>query len=383
MTSGAGELSGAALLLAKAELLIDARHPAEAWPLLFQASKEDGENPMVWAEMARCQLAWGRPHATVLLARSALHYAPQLAYAHRLLTHGQLGDGDLAGGLASARECVRLDPGSWVCHWSLSEALRRQVTDQTPKAEKEAYLREALEAAGRAVELDPENPGTHEQVAQVQSMRGRKQDAHAAWQEVLRLDPADTRVRADLVRSQAEEGQAHLSDVISAGTDALAASPQSAAARHELHHSYHRMLCRTRWVALLSLLVATLAARVFPTGDDPAVLPVELGQRLYGLAWIAGIWTLTCVLAWRRLPRGAWRGMRALLGRSWQVRSAPLAAAWCLLCAVALLAVGWRDRAAMQWVVHAGWAVTLAVMYADYTVRENVPGRRRWPRLYG
>ncbi|WP_149561772.1 tetratricopeptide repeat protein [Streptomyces cacaoi] len=368
-------------IAAKADALLAAGYAQQAAGLLGQRLAEEPGDAVAWGHLARCRLDLEDGPGAVEAASQLVRLRPELGWGYRLLTSALLRERRLSEALTAAREAVRADPESWTTHWTLSEALRRLPGDRSEEGIRR-QLDEAAEAVREALRLAPDEPKVYRQISLIQHMRGHRREAAQALTEVLRLDPADAGARADLVRLQEELGDARLTDVISAGSGLLAGAPDDEVARHNLDVGYHRLLRRARWIALLCLVVAAVAARAFPTGDDPRELPVERGTRLYGLAWIAGIWAVSLLIAWRRLPRGAWRGMRALCARSWLARSAPLSAAWCVLCAVAVVAVGWTDRAVVQTLVHAGWAVNLVVMYADHARRKVLLERGRYD-LYG
>ncbi|WP_326807789.1 MULTISPECIES: tetratricopeptide repeat protein [unclassified Streptomyces] len=374
-------MNGHSPLVEKAELLLDADRPEEAATLLAQRIAEEPDDAAAWTRLVLAHLDTKEPERALEAARRAVELAPELPYAHRMLTLALLGCRRIDEAIAPAREAVRLEPESWMTHYTLAQALARIPGPRTPESIV-ACLEEALVVAREGVRRAPEEPRTHHQVAFVLQASGKGEEALAPLREALRLDPADARTRSTLVSLEQRLGKAKLTDVISAEADQQAAEPQNDNVRHNLDVRYHALLRRTRWIALLCLLVAVLNAQVYPSDDEMRKLPVDLGGRMYGLGIVVVICALTAVIAWRRLPRGSWRGMRRLCRRSTVVRLVPLSVAWCLLCAVALLVVAWTDRTPMRWITHAGWAVTLVAMYGDHAWRKIVVPKKL-SRMYG
>lgn len=371
---------GSGPLVEKAALLIDAGQSRQAAGLLAQRTAEAPDDTSAWAQLARARLGTEEPEQALEAARRTVELAPELAYGHRLLTLAFLGCRRIDEAIAPAREAVRLDPASWMTHYTLAQALARLPGPRTPESIV-ACLEEALAVAYEGVRLAPDEPRTHKQVAFVLQARGRDPEAVAPLREALRLDPADAGTRSTLVRLEQRLGEAKLTDVISAEAEEQAAKPDSLLLRNNLDIGYHRLLRRTRWIALLCLLIAVLNAQVYPSDEGMRALPVDLSGRLYGLGIVVVICALTVLVARRRLPRGAWRGMWNLCRRSRVVRLVPVSVAWCLGCALALLLVPWTERPPMKWFTHAGWAVTLVAMYGDHAWRK-IMTPRKLGRLY-
>ncbi|MFF4390651.1 hypothetical protein ACFY0G_28275 [Streptomyces sp. NPDC001552] len=101
--------------------------------------------------------------------------------------------------------------------------------------------------------------------------------------------------------------------------------PQDHGLRKGLDGAVFRMLRGARWLALLCLVIAALAGRTFPTGDDPTALPGPLG--------------------WARL----------IIGQ----------AAWCTLTAVVIVTVSWSERIVPQVLFRVALVPTLLTVWFE------------------
>lgn len=332
-----------------------------------------GRNPddaAGWIVLARCSYHRGEPERARTAAQEAVRLWPEGADGHMYLalSLNMLGRTDEAP--VAAREAVRLYPHSADKHWALAEVL---MSPQGVSTEDEARdrLAEALNAAEEAVRLSPEAPAVHRQRAVALAGLNRHEEALAAMRGVIELDPTDSEARAALVAYRDHLRQAKVTDVVTARSEALADAPHSLSREHHLNASLHRLVRRSRWIALGLLVLAVLAADVFvsPSSAD-AALPAPLGQRLVVLGWMVVIWGLIGWLTFRRVPRSTWRGLWLLCRRSWLVRLALWATVWCTLGTVLLTVVPWTDRSVMQWVVHATWVPVVIGMYFDHGFRK-------------
>jgi tetratricopeptide (TPR) repeat protein len=345
----------------RAEALGAAGRPGEAVAMLAGVVAREPENAWAWAYLARFNVVLGEAEEARRAAARAVELAPQYAYAHRLLAHALLRTRRVDEARQSAYEAVRLAPEGWADRVTLARALAAGG-DQG----------QALVAVAEAVQLAPEEPEPHRVGAEILGRMGRYQEAEAAWRRVLALDPSDAGARAGIVNERAKAGTAKVTEMITAGIDSLADAPQNPKSwmtQHNVNNWLHKLLRRARWIALPCLLFAMAAARTFETEGEPSALPAPWPGRLWCGALIAVLWTVLVLLTRRRLPASAWQAARSLVRRSWVVRMAPMAAAWCLMCAYAMLLVPWGERAALQALAAAGAVPVLVTAYVDRSWR--------------
>ncbi|MBW1600433.1 tetratricopeptide repeat protein [Streptomyces sp. JJ38] len=348
------------VMVDRCRAFVDVGRYEPAAEILSRLVADHPDSAVAWFELSRCRLYQGELAAGLLAAQEAVKADPQYAPGYHVLSRAFFDARQYPAAVTAAREGVRLAPERAMSHVMLARAL--QVAEDGQE--------EALAAAQEAVRAEPDNYMGHFESGLILARRKDGPGAVRAFEEVLRLDPHNATARANLVALQGSERLKRLTDITSEEMRLVGENPGDAALRSNIDGRLHRLLRRTRWIALACLLPAILAARVFATGDAPASLPAPLGTRMYALAVITAVVSLCCWLTFRRMPSGAWRSMRLLCRRSWLVRSAPLSAAWCLTGAVLLLAVPWAERSTLHLVTHAAWVPTVVAMYTDHAIRK-------------
>ncbi|MFD0383983.1 hypothetical protein ACFQ2B_21805 [Streptomyces stramineus] len=193
----------------------------------------------------------------------------------------------------------------------------------------------------------------------------REDIAEQALLQALRIDPGNVYARGELAKLKERTKGAKLPELAKEYSETLSLRPDNDDIARRLYSVVYRLIQRTRWFALLCLLIAALFARVFPTGDDPTALPVPLGTRLYaislmGLVWVVGAWRI-----YRKLPQGARTGMRAVLRRIGWSRLAVAQALWGTSLAVLVTAPPWTERGWLQALVLVGAVPLVLTMWVQ------------------
>ncbi|MGP3969643.1 tetratricopeptide repeat protein [Streptomyces sp. 6N223] len=366
MTTGDGD-DGLAEVR-RAEALGEARRPGEAVAMLTGVVAREPDNAWAWAFLARFNIILGEAEEAPTAAARAVELMPQSAYAHRLLAQSLLTTQRVPEARQAAYEAVRLAPEGWAEHWTLARVLM-SAQGASGKEEIRARCEQALVSAAEAVRLAPEEPAPHRLRARILERMGRYEEAVTAWQRSIALDPADDSAHAGIANLRYRTGKAKVTELVSAGIDVLAQAPQSEMTRHNVDVWLHRLLRRARWIALPCLWFTLPPTRAFAAEGDLTALPAPWPERLWCGALIAVLWAVVLWLARRRLPASAWRGMRSLVRRSWVVRMALLSAAWCLLCAYAMLLIPWGERRILQALAFAGAVPVLVTAYVDRSWR--------------
>jgi tetratricopeptide (TPR) repeat protein len=176
--------------LERASTLCQLCRYTEAQTVLSEMIAVEPRNADAWSLMARAQLGQEQPLAALHAARAAISITPTDDWAVRLASAalGELGRHDEA--VEAAEEAVRLAPRDWRAQAQLAEAL----TPTKPR------LGEATAAAGRALELAPEEARSHIAVGLVAEADGRPRDAAKAFVRALALDPRNGAAHSNLER---------------------------------------------------------------------------------------------------------------------------------------------------------------------------------------
>ncbi|RJL34432.1 hypothetical protein [Bailinhaonella thermotolerans] len=236
-----------------------------------------GDDPRAWCVAAVARLARDAPEEALLAAREAVARDPRGEWGHRLasLALARLGRDEDA--VASARQAVRLAPGSWSARLRLAAALRRQ-----PGRWTEAWA-EALTAARFA----PEEPDPHVLLGDLAMLRGDHDQARRAYAVAMRRAEGHLAARVNdalrLLRWERPRGH---------HDPAWPVDPALTGAARRLLE---------RWSRLVRLLLAVALAPVMIAAYGFA--RPDLG-RIAGAAALAAALAITAVCA-ARLPRDA------------------------------------------------------------------------------
>ncbi|MFE9865371.1 tetratricopeptide repeat protein [Streptomyces sp. NPDC005506] len=342
-------------LTEQAAALIGLDRVDEAKALLTKRLAEDPEDFRAWVRLARCHLREREFEDVVTTTGEALRIAPQDCDAWIVRMYGLRRTGRRDEALAAAQEAVRISPQSWQAVNALAEA----VSAWQPR------WPEVLELAQTAVRLAPEEPGAYEGLWKAALLNGAFDVRDHANRETLRLDPTSAWALRELAEKQAAApgtGPKRRAEVYAS---ALAADPDSNSMRMGLDRAVFQMLRGTRWLAVLSLVLAGAAIDLFPSDGDGPELPLPIGTRLYVLALIAVVWAFGAWRRYRKLRAGVRLSVRSLLRRMFWARLVLVQAVVGTLCAVAVVAVPWTDRGAPQVVFWLGLGPTLLTIWFD------------------
>ncbi|GHF55288.1 hypothetical protein GCM10010218_40930 [Streptomyces mashuensis] len=353
-------------LLRRAGALLDLERFEQAAELYVRYLAEEPGNAWAWGDLARCKVRTGDREGALAAADAAVAADPQCDYAWRMRAFVLPLLGRLDEAVEASRTAVRLGPEEANNHSMLARSL-------VIAADHEG----AFQAALKAVELRPDDAGLHFNLAHPAHRTGRHDIREKALLECLRLDPQNADARAQLAELRDEAGRIKLPELAGEYTAALGTRPDAHYIELKLNELVLRLLRRTRWFALLCLVIAAQAGRVFPTGDAPTALPVPLGIRLWALALMALAWALGAwFLAYRKLPRGARSAVWSLLRRYWPARLPLAHALWGTVCAVALVLVPWTDRGDAQVLAVVGAVPVVIPMWFGNAWRREEKHRR-------
>ncbi|MEV6975208.1 tetratricopeptide repeat protein [Kitasatospora sp. NPDC093806] len=333
-------------LVEQASALMDLDRHDDARALLARRIAEDPSDANAWLHLATCHLTLRDFDEALAAAGEAAALSPETSYAQyvRTISLRRLGRPDEA--LAAAHEAIRLAPNGFRGFIALSEALGAW----------QPRWPEALDAAATAVRLGPEEVGAHYALWKAALFNGRLDVSRQAVRETLRIDPQNAwaltewagYVAAEAASPPLTGAGAKLPAAADAFATALAVDPQGTWLRQGLDRTVFRMLRGTRWLGLLCLVLAALAGRVFPTGDDPTALPGPLGTRLYALALMAAVWGFGAWRRYRAMRGGVRMSLWSLVRRVGRARLIVGQSAWCTLTAVVIVTVPWTERTVPQ-----------------------------------
>ncbi len=333
-------------LVEQASALMDLDRHDDARALLARRIAEDPADANAWLRLASCHLSTEDYEEALTAAAEAIALAPETSYAHYVRAYSLRRTGRPEEALAAAHETIRLAPQGWRGFVALSEALGAW----------QPRWPEAFEAAATAVRNGPESVTAHYTLWKAALLNGRSDVQRQAVREVLRIDPQNSWALTQWAEYVAAEAAgppltgagAKLPAAADAYATALAADPQAAGLRKGLDGAVFRMLRGTRWLALLCLVIAALAGRVFPTGDDPTALPGPLGTRLYALALMAAVWGFGAWRRYRAMRTGVRLSLWALVRQVGWAKLIVGQSAWCTLTAVIVVTVPWTERTVPQ-----------------------------------
>ncbi len=332
-----------------ARYLVDA--PGDAW---------------AWSYLADCRFRCGDREGALKAADEGIAADPECWYPWERRAFLLPFFGRVDEALEAAREAVRVGPDISDTHSILAKCL-------VIKGDGEG----AYEASLRAVELSPDDARLHFNLAWPAEATGRPDVQEQALRNALRLEPDHAAARARLAELRADAQQIKLPELAGEYAAALGAEPNARYIEHKLNLLVLRLLRRTRWFALICLVMAALASRAFPTGDDPRELPAPLGPRLWSLVLMSVVWALGAwFLAYRKLPRGARSTVWSLLRRHWPARLPLAHALWGMVCAVVLVLVPWTDRGYEQTLALVGAVPVVLAMWFGHAWRRQENERR-------
>jgi tetratricopeptide (TPR) repeat protein len=342
--------------LSRARQLVDLGRWGDAVTELEMVLAAEPASVEALCMLGQSRLNLGEPDAGCRAAEAALAMAPDHEWAHRVhsVALGMTGRHDRA--VAAAREAVRLAPDHPDGHQRLAHALLHLP----------GRAAEAGAAAERAVELAPHDPDAHVAVGLAAGRQGQRRPERDAYLRALALDPGHATALNNLAAIDTERGR--LGGASRLLTSALGSDPHHKMALANLDvvavHVLRRM---TAVVVLGGLLVAVLAV----AGADPAGAVPHWLRSAAGVA-VIGTSGLVAWSSLRHMPAGARRHLRGLPRRAsgWD---RALGAAF-LAMTVALIVAAFLPGDAAEW----GSAGVLAVFRVGWLALVVALGRVIW-----
>ena len=310
-------------LVERASGLLELNRPADAVALLQRAIAAAPTNQLAWCELARAEVMCGRPRHAFEAASRGIALDPFDDYPHRLISHALVALGDPAGGVRAAQEAVRLSPHSASAHRRLAEALDDSPQPYWPWDRRRLHLA-AIEAASRAVQLDPAEPDAHNTLGYVHLTNKSPLLADASFREALRLNPSNARALNGLGLCGMRTGRLGVALRSFAAAAATDPGKYGDTARSNIAAAAWKATRRSSWILFGGFLVLVLLL-------------------LFQLRWVAAVLVLAAgcwgVLAWRRIPPPARRYLIRLPGQDgWLGVTVAMTALAVLCMAIASLA---------------------------------------------
>ncbi|AXE79366.1 tetratricopeptide repeat protein [Streptomyces atratus] len=327
----------------------------EAKAMLAKRLAQDPEDVRAWSQLGRCHEQLKEYEQAVEATGAALAIDPEYVNALIIRTYALRRLRRTDESLAAAQEAVRLAPHYWQSYMALAEALNAW----------QPRWPEVLAAAQEAVRLGPEETGAYGSLWKAALLNGRSDLVDLAVRETLRIDPNDAWALSQQAEKQLAAPGMKPKQRAEVYASALAADPASDRMRLGLDRAVFQMLRRTRWLAVLSLVLAGAAIDLFPSDGEAKELPLPLGIRVYVLALIGVIWALGAWWRYRRMRAGVQLSVRSLLRRMFWARLVLVQAVLGTLCAVAIAAVPWTGRGVPQVLFWVGLVPTLLTIWFD------------------
>ena len=268
---------------------------ARAVPAAREALASDPDNANAHALLALALVHLEQPREAVEAGRRAVALEPESSFAHYALGRALFEHDDAPGAERAARESLRLEP----------DAAGYQLLAQTFL--QRSQWQNALDAATRGLEIEPEHKGCASLRARALLHMGRSEEADAAVRDSLAHDPENADAHANrgwlLLRQSKPE------EALESFRAALRIDPTFAWAREGIiealkaRKGVYRVFLRysfwmgslsprARWIVIIGLFVMARIARS-ALRENPELLPI-LGPAL-GLyfvfvlgTWIAG-----------------------------------------------------------------------------------------------
>ncbi|MFC9246407.1 tetratricopeptide repeat protein [Streptomyces sp. NPDC057136] len=327
----------------------------QAKELLARRLAEDPEDSVAWRELARCHWDMREFEEVLTTTGEALRIAPDDGDALILRAYGLRRSGRPDEALAAAEDAVRLLPETWQAYAALSETLMAWPPRRP----------ESLKAAEQAVRLGPEAVGAHYALWKIAMVSGLRELRDGAVRETLRIEPDNSWALGEQASIQEHRLGVKLGEVTDGYATALSAAPDDTSLRAGLHRAVFRMLRGTRWLAVLSLVMAALAVDIFPDEGEGKAMPLPLGTRLWALTLIAAAWGFGAWRRYRKLRTGVRLSMLELVRGHFWARLVLVQAMWGTLCALPMLLVPWTERGIPQALFWTGLIPILLTIWFD------------------
>ena len=318
--------------LAHAEQLLDLRRDVEAEQRFREVLTGDPQSVPALLGLGRALNRQDRHAEAEQAVRSALALDPEHAGAHHVLVDVLCDRKDGPGAVAAAESGLRLAPHDFTSHYQHARAL---LSLRRPR------VRDACEAARRAVEAAPHSPDAHNLVGLCLDALGNHEGAQTAFRNAMALDPQHTLAQNNLAASEMDRGRLGRAAGLLRG--AASNDPQQRQVRDNLDTVLLLLGRRVMW----SMFAAAIVLGILLVTGAP-----WSARALAGTAYVAVVAVLVRGVV-RDLPRGVGRWGRGLFRRvRWQGRY--------LLALLALLSVAVVVMSFAPYAVAAGAGIVLA-----------------------
>ncbi|NPD03079.1 tetratricopeptide repeat protein [Nocardioides sp. zg-1308] len=286
--------------LMRAETLLDLRRDAEAEQRFRDVLAADPESVPALLGLGRALNRQDRHEEAERAVRSALALAPEHAAGYHQLTDVLCDRRDGAGALSAAESGLALAPHAFTSHYQHARAL---LSQRRPR------VRDAYDAAVRAVGLAPHSPDAHNLVGLCLDGLGDHAGAQAAFRNALALDPLHTMAQNNLAATELDRGR--LRRAAGLLRSAVGNDPQE----KQLHQNLDVVLLLLVRRVVWSLCGVAIVLGVLLVTEAP-----WWARALSGTAYVAVLATLLHRVR-VQLPRGVSRWGRGIWGRTrWQGR---------------------------------------------------------------
>ncbi|GAA1921170.1 hypothetical protein GCM10009797_13650 [Nocardioides hwasunensis] len=184
--------------LARAESLLDLRRHAEAEAAFRDVLSRDPGSVPALLGLGRALNHLDRQDEAEEVVRSALAMGPEHPGAHHVLVDVLCERHDGPAALAAAESGLRLAPHDHASHYQHARALLAQPRPR---------VRDAYEAALRAVDLAPHDPDVHNLVGICLDALGNRPAAQLAFRNALAIDPVHTLAQNNLAATEIDSGR--------------------------------------------------------------------------------------------------------------------------------------------------------------------------------
>jgi tetratricopeptide (TPR) repeat protein len=186
------------------------------------------------------------PRASLETARRVLSLDPENLQGLLLCADACLELNRVNEAVEYARAAVEEAPWLAAAHASLAQSLGRRRGRQD----------EAVQAARRAIELDPEEPIGYIAAGNIEMARAEWKEAERWYRKALEVDPSDRTAQVNLVTAQESSGR--ISPAFSEAAALLRLDPRDQYALSVLHETVYTTLVHLLWVATLLLFVVAV-----------------------------------------------------------------------------------------------------------------------------
>jgi Flp pilus assembly protein TadD len=281
--------------LAHAEQLLDLRRDAEAERRFRDVLAGDPQSVRALLGLGRALNRQDRHGEAEQAVRGALALDPEHAAGYQVLVDILCDRRDGPAAVAAAETALSLAPHDFTSHYQHARALL---------AQRRPRVRDAYEAALRAVDLAPHSPDAHNLVGLCLDALGHHDHAQAAFRNALALDPLHTLAQNNLAATELDRGR--LGRAAGMLRSAVGNDPQE----KRLHDNLDAVLLLLGRRVLWSLLGAAVVLGIMLATGAPWCT-----RALGGTAYVA-VAALLVRRVRAQLPAGVSRWGRGIWGRT-------------------------------------------------------------------